>query len=174
VRQLTPLTNLVLACLCAVGLVGSLELPWYALPDPAKGPSAQAIADGQGPMEAFGKGVVRTFTSDGVTSSGTDVLGGQRTLLLIAAVAVMLLCIATLIPALRSGVRDLLRAVALASPILVLFVAIRAPAADGLEFRWGLVTTVAVTLFMASSAWHASSARSPRAVAAPPRTRRAT
>src|SRR5688572_28240503 len=79
-RQLTPLTNLMLACLCAVGLVGSLELPWYSLVDPASGPSAQAVEDGQGPMESFVGQVSRTFTSDGITSSGHEVLAGQRML----------------------------------------------------------------------------------------------
>jgi hypothetical protein len=165
-RQLTPLTNLVLACLCAVGLVASLALPWYALVDPASRPSEQAVADGQGPMESFASQVARTFSSDGLTSSGTDVLGGQRTLLLIVAAVVIVLCIAMLVPALRATLRDPLRAVALAAPVFVVFVAVQAPAADGLEFRWGLVATVAIALFMASSAWHGSSARSPRAVAA--------
>jgi hypothetical protein len=165
-RQLTPVTNLMLACLCAVGLVGALELPWFALVDPASGPSAQAIKDGQGPMESFAGQVVRTFSSEGVATSGSDVLGGERTLLMVVAALIVVLSIAMLIPALRAALRDLLRAVGLAAPLLVLFVAIQAPAADGLEFRWGLVCTVAIALFMASAAWHGSSARSPRAVAA--------
>ena len=169
-RQLTPLTNLVLACLCAVGLVGSLGLPWYGIVDPASGPSAQAVEDGQGPMESFVGQVSRTFSSDGITSTGTEVLGSHRVLLVILAGIVTLLCVAMLIPGLRAGLRDLLRAVAIASPVLVVVVAVNTPGGDGLEFRWGLVSTVAIALFMASCAWHGSSARSPRAVAAP-RTR---
>ena len=170
-RQLTPITNLMLACLCAMGLLGALELPWFALVDPASGPSAQAIKDGQGPMESFAGQVVRTFSSDGIASSGSDVLGDQRTLLMIVAAIVVVLSVAMLVPALRAALRDVLRAVGLAAPLLVLFIAIQAPGADGLEFRWGLVCTVAIALFMASAAWHGSSARSPRAVAAT-RTRR--
>jgi hypothetical protein len=166
-RQLTPLTNLMLACLCAVGLVGSLELPWYAPVDPGSGPSSQAIRDGQGPMESFVDQFGRTFRSDQTGVSGHDLLAGNRTVVMTLALMVIALCLGMAVPVFRSTVRDVLRAVGLVAPILVLLLAVRAPAAEGLEFRWGLVVSVAIALFMASAAWHGSSARTPRAVAAP-------
>ena len=161
-RQLSPLTNLLLAGLSALGLVGALDLPWFAVPDPAKGPSAQAVEDGQGPMTDFVLRLQRTFSSNGITINGTDVLDGKRTLILVLAGAVIVLCTAMLVPALRNGFRDLLRAVALLSPVLVIALAVTAPAADGLEFRWGLVVEVALAIFTASAAWHGSTARVPR------------
>jgi hypothetical protein len=144
-----------------------VALPWFALVDPSKGPTADEVADGQGPMAGFAGQVSRTFSSEGITASGTEVLDAKRTLILVLAAAVVVLCTAMLVPMLRNVFRDLLRAVALASPVLVLFVAIEAPKADGMEFRWGLVVSVAVALFMASAAWHGSSARAPKPAGVP-------
>jgi hypothetical protein len=157
-RQLNPITNLVLSCLAAVGLVASLELPWYAT-----SPAAENV----GPMEAMGARLLRTFTSDGATTTGTDALGTSRTILLVAAGAVIVLCTAMLLPALRGVLRDLTRAVAIATPMAVLATAVRA--AEGLELRWGLVVTVAVGLFMANATWHGAAARQRREAPAPGR-----
>ena len=157
-RQLSPLTNLVLACLAALGLVASLGLPWYATSPPA---------EDIGPMEAMGERLLRTFTSDGAPTTGADALGPNRTIILIAACAVIVLCTALLVPALRGALRDVTRAVAIATPIAVLATAVRA--ADGLELRWGLVVSVAVGLFMANATWHGAAVRQRRPAPAPGR-----
>jgi hypothetical protein len=160
-RQLSPHSNLMLACLAAVGLVSSLGLPWYATAE---------TADGLGPMEAIGARLLRTFTSEGVITTGTDTLGGSRTLLLVIAAAVIVLSAAMAVPALRAVFRDVLRAVGFGAPVLVLATAVRSSA--GLELRWGLVVSVAIALVMASAAWHGAAAR-PRREPAAPRTRAA-
>jgi hypothetical protein len=159
-RQLSPLTNLALACLSAVGLVASLALPWFApaQPDPAD----------IGSIEAVGLRIGRVFSSGDSVTSGTDAVGAHRSLLLIAAAAVIVLCVAMLLPALRSVLRDPTRVVALAAPGLTLFLA--GESARGAELRWGVVVSVAVALFVASCAWHGSAARARRPVPAP-RTR---
>jgi hypothetical protein len=160
-RQLTPLTNLVLACLAAVGLVASLGLPWYAPPDATQDPDVA-----YGHVEAIAAHIARTFSSDS-TVSGSDILAGRSSLVPIVAGLVIVLCLAMLVPALRGALRDLLRAISLLSPLGVALLALRAPASQGLDTRWGLYASIAIAVFMASSAWHGSSARSPRAVAAP-------
>src|SRR3954451_5593779 len=106
-RQLTPLTNLMLSCISALGLLLSLELPWYAHP-------AVDVPDGR--VEAVGAQIARTFTS-GDTISGSDVLGSRSTLLYIVAAVVIALSIAMLVPALREPFRDMLRGISLVSPL---------------------------------------------------------
>jgi hypothetical protein len=158
-RQLSPLTNLLLACLSALGLVAALGLPWYApaqaLTDPALG-----LSDEQGPMEQFADRFARTFTSGGDTLTGSDAVGTSRELLVIVAVAVMVLSAAMLVPALRAIGRDVLRAVALVAPLALIYLAFDTPGAStALEIRWGLVVGVLVSAFMASSAWHGAGIR---------------
>jgi hypothetical protein len=161
-RQLSPATNLLLACLSALGLVAALGLPWYA-------PAAvidPAVAAGQGSVEEFGARLARTFTSTGETWTGTEALGTGRTLLLLAAGAVVFLCLLMIVPFLRSAVRDVLRAAALVAPLTVVYLAFDTPGAShAQEIRWGLLVGVAASAFMATSAWHGSSIRVPRRAA---------
>jgi hypothetical protein len=157
-RQLSPLTNLLLACLSALGLVAALGLPWYAPGLAASDPSA-GLSDGQGPMEQFAERLARTFT-DGSAMTGADALGASRTLLSLVAFAVIVLSLAMLVPAVRPYARDVLRTIAIVAPISVVYLAFDTPgAAAHLEIRWGLLVGVAAAAFMATSAWHGSSIR---------------
>ncbi|HVL94282.1 MAG TPA: hypothetical protein VM266_00335 [Solirubrobacteraceae bacterium] len=158
-RQLSPLSNLLLACLSALGLVACLGLPWYGPAGPA---DDGKIASGPGPMEQLADHIARTFsTQPGAVAAG-DVLGSARPLILIAAGVVIALSLAMLVPALRAPLRDALRAAGLATPLLVAFLALER-AVDGMELRWGVPAMVAVAGFMASAAWHGSTARERRA-----------
>ena len=159
VRQLTPVTNLILACFAGLALMSSLGLPWYGAPVPTP--------DGLGPMEATGERLARVFTNDAATTTGSDALADQRVLVFGAVLAVIGLCSVMLIPVIRRALCDALRALALLLPIAVLVTAINA--ADGMELRWGLIVSVAIGLFMANASWHGASVRAPRKPAPPAR-----
>jgi hypothetical protein len=169
-RQLSPVTNLLLACLSALGLVAALGLPWYAPAQPEADPSA-GLSDGPGPMEQFANQLARTFTNGADTITGSDAVGTSRELLLIVAAAVIALSVAMLVPTLRSVLRDVLRAVALVAPIATIYLAFDTPGETAsLEIRWGLVVGVLVSAFMASAAWHGAGIRV-RRPGAPPAAR---
>ena len=158
-RQLTPVTNLLLACFAGLGLMASLRLPWYG--------AAEATPANTGPMEAMGSRLARVFTTDTATTTGADALADQRVLVLGAALGVIGLCSVMLIPVIRRALCDALRALAILLPIAVLAAAVHG--ANGLELRWGLIVSLATGLFMANAAWHGASVRAPRKAAPPAR-----
>ena len=167
-RQLSPPTNLLLACLAGLGLLATLSLPWYGPEHVDQQVDLTRVANGDadGPMQNFAHLVARVFSTSGTTYSGTETLGATRTLLLILVGAVIVLSLAVLIPALRAALRDVLRAVALAAPVIVGVLAVRHPGEGHLEARWGLFVGLAVSLIMACAAWHGSGVRVKRAVPA--------
>jgi hypothetical protein len=134
-RQLSPLTNVVLACVSAFALVVSVGLPWFAPPSAAAG----------------------------ATIAGTDALGSARSLVLILAAAVVVLSVAVTLPAVRTLARDALRAVAIATPLLVLALAMQRVGGGQHEVRWGLLVTLGLALLVATTAWHAGDLRDRRA-----------
>src|SRR3954454_13421560 len=114
-RQLSPFTNLLLAFLAALGLLGSLGLPWY-------GPTVKveqvdlgrvASGDGDGPMQHFADWVGRVFSATGTTYTGNDSLGSSKMLLFVLAAAICALSLAMLVPGLRSALRETYRAIGL-------------------------------------------------------------
>ena len=165
-RQLSPPTNLLLACLAAFGLLGSLGLPWYAPPHatPAVDLTEVANGKGDGPMQHFAQYVGRMFSSTGLTYDGSEALGSARTLLIVLAGLVIVLSVAVVVPALRDALRDVLRAVSLATPVIIGVLAARHPGGHHLEVRWGLLVGLACTLLMASAAWHGSAVRLKKAM----------
>jgi hypothetical protein len=158
-RQISPASNLFLACLSALGLVGALRLPWFA-------PPVEDKTDTDGPVEQTAFAVAHVFRHHDRQLTGTDALGGSHTVVLVLAAAVVVLAVLAGIPALRAYVRDLLRAVALATPVLVVVLAFRSPGTtQTLDLHWGLIVAVAVAAFAASTAWHGSGIRVKRAPA---------
>ena len=153
-RQISPATNLVLAVLAGLGLLGSLSQPWYA--PPVEDPNAY-----DGPVErtafAFGK----VFSHHDGAVSGADALGNTETLLLGMVGVIVVLCLLAGVPALRAYVRDVLRAVALALPLIVFYLAVDRP--DGMDVHWGVIVALAIAAFVASAAWHGSGIRVKRA-----------
>jgi hypothetical protein len=158
-RQLSPVSNLVLACAAAIGMIGTLGLEWFA-------PPVADFAETDGPMErtAFAFASVFQHHADGVT--GADALGSTAGLVYALAGAVFLLSALAAVPALRGHVRDILRAVALATPLLVGVLAIRHTGTQAtLHVHWGLLVALATAAFTASCAWHGSAIRQKRASA---------
>ena len=155
VRQINPFTNLLLTVLCAAGLALSIGLPWFAGKRPA--------GEDDGTLEALASDIARVFAQGGV--AGTDSLGSARPVLLVLAAVTAVLAVLHLVPALRRLVRTPLRLVPLAAPVVVLVQAVDAP--DGFELRWGLLVALAVSAYMASSAFHGAELREKRPKPAP-------
>jgi hypothetical protein len=153
-RQISPATNLVLACLASLGLLGSLGQPWYA-------PPVEDTNAYDGPVErtafAFGK----VFSHHDHAVSGADALGNTESLLMGLVGTIIVLCVLAAVPALRGYVRDVLRAVAIALPLIVLYLAVDRP--DGQDIHWGVLAACAIAAFVASASWHGSAIRVKRA-----------
>jgi hypothetical protein len=157
-RQISPATNLILAALAALGLLGTLGLPWYAPP--------LADANGyDGPVERTAFSVSTVFRHHDGAITGVDALGKTQNLLLVLVAAIVVLCALTLVPALRRHVRDVLRAFALALPLIVFVLLVDRPGTADIDVHWGVVAALGLALFTASAAWHGSAMRVRRAPA---------
>jgi hypothetical protein len=153
-RQISPATNLVLAVLAGLGLLGSLSQPWYA--PPVKDPN---IYDG--PVERTAFAVGKVFSQHDGARTGADALGNTQGLLVGLVAVIAVLCALAAVPPLRSYVRDVLRAVAIALPLIVFYLVVDRP--DGMDIHWGVLAAFAIALFVASAAWHGSAIRVKRA-----------
>jgi hypothetical protein len=152
-RQISPATNLVLACLAGLGLLGMLGTPWYAPKVPDK-----TITDG--PVERGAFAIAHVFTHHNRSVTGLDALGATQTLLLGLVAAIVVLAVLEGVPALRAHVRDFLRAVAIAVPVIVFYLIWDRP--GKLDIHWGVLAAFAVACFMANAAWHGSAIREKR------------
>src|SRR5690349_14146322 len=105
-RTLRPATNLVLGCLAALALLATLDFPWVcpAVSDPV-------VTDG--PVERAAFQVAHVFEHADGAASGTIALGTWRLVLVVIVSVLILLAGMAAVPALRNGVRDPLRMVAL-------------------------------------------------------------
>jgi hypothetical protein len=152
-RQLSPLTNLMLAVLASVGVVVTLGLPWYAtdsvLPnDPATGIESAAAA------------IARWFTSDGATISGTEALQKAESGLLLVCGMTALLSMLVLAGPIRNYLRGPLKLVALSAPVIVTIHLFHQPVGE--ELRWGTFVALAASLLLANAAYHGAEIRDPR------------
>jgi hypothetical protein len=164
VRQLNPSTNLMLAVIAGLGLLGSLSLSWFAAPVPDP-------ESADGPIESGAFQVSQVFaTSAKGTVDGTTALGDARMALVAIVVLVALLALAVLTPSIRRQAEDVLHLVALAVPVIVVAVAIAHPGTTApVHLHYGTLIAIALSLFMASSAWHGARMREKRKPAARPR-----
>ena len=151
-RQISPASNLVLACLAGLGLLGTLSAPWYAPPVVDRN-----VYDG--PVERAAFAVGHVFGAHDHAVAGADALGKTQTLLMILVGAVILLSCLAAVPAMRAHVRDVLRAVALALPLIVLYLLVDRPGKGALEIHWGVLAALAIAVFVATAAWHGSAIR---------------
>lgn len=153
-RQLTPVTNLVLAVLAGAGLLASLGLPWFAAPvvDPVST---------DGPIEQAAFQVAQVFaTSAQGTVSGADALGTAQAAVVGLVAVLALVVVAVMTPASRRPAEDLLRGIVMAAPVVVLLAALAHPGvATPVRLHWGLLVSVALTALMANAAWHGANMR---------------
>jgi hypothetical protein len=158
-RQLSPATNLALSCLSALGLLATLSLPWFAPPVPD-------TTDTDGPVERTAWAISRVFTHHDHAISGSDALGSGRTLVYLLAAAVLSMAALATVQRLRAYLRDALRAIALATPLLIFALALQRPGTSAtLNLHWGLLVALGVAVLAASCAWHGSEIRGKRAPA---------
>jgi hypothetical protein len=158
VRQLNPSTNLVLAVLAGLGLLGSLSLHWFAMPttDPV---------DTDGPVERGAYQVGQFFATHAKGQiTGTDGLGGGRSVLLVLVGIVVLTAVAVSAPALRRQAEDFLQLLALAAPVVVIGVVIAHSGTGNAPVRihFGFLIGLALTLLMSSAAWQGATMREKR------------
>jgi len=160
-RQLTPATNLVLACLAAVGLVFTLDLPWLA-------PTVTDPNGGDGPVEQAAFQFARVFEHVPEATSGSAALAaGARSVVTLLALTVIALALLAFHPALRGGLRDITRGVGISVPLIVLYlVFVRPGEVDG-SLHWGAPVAVAVSMFLSSTLWQGALIRARRPVPAP-------
>jgi hypothetical protein len=158
VRQLNASTNLVLTVFAGLGLLGSLSLNWFAAP-------ATDTTSTDGPVERGAFQVSQFFATHAKGQiSGTDALGGGRTVLvgLVALVALTALMVST--PSLRRQAEDLLQLLALGAPVVVIGVVIAHSGTGHAPVRvhYGFLIGLAVTLLMSSAAWQGARMREKR------------
>ena len=163
-RQLNPLSNLVLAVLAGLGLLGSLTLPWYAAPV-----EDSVATDGPVERAAFQIGKVFSTGARGMVD-GSDALGGGRLALLVLVVAVAVLGLAISLNLARQAAEDALRLVAFAIPVVLIVVAAtHTGATTEVRIHYGLLVGFAAAVLMATAAYHGASWR--KKYAAPVRPR---
>lgn len=150
-RQFSHLTNLLLTCAFAALSVVTLGMPWYA-------PAERASGSGEGAMEAIGTDIVQFFSSSGATVAGN---AHQPTALLAVAALTAFLAVLVLAGLRVSPVRDVLRLVPFAAPVLILIKAVDHPA-PGQELRWGILASLVVYGLMASAALQGSQLTTPK------------
>lgn len=165
-RQLSPLTNLLLACAAAAGLALSIGLPWYAASQAVNDADAGAIGDVQGPLETAAADAFDVFAGTEATVTGAELLTTGQSVLLVLGGLTAVFGLAFFAGIFRGLTRELLRIVPLAAPVAVAYHLVDHPA-PGLELRWGLLASLAIAGFMASSAWHASTRPAPKPRPAP-------
>ena len=157
-RQLDPVTNLVLSALAGLGLLASLSTPWFV-------PPAGSTTQTDGPVERGAWQVGHFFKHDvDGRVSGTDAIGDGR-IVLVVIVAVMIgLAFAIAIPAVRKQAEDLLRVAGFAAPVGVIYLAATHTGATGdVMVHYGILVSLAVALFAASCAFHGATVRQRRA-----------
>lgn len=154
VRQLSPSSNLALAVLAALGLLGTLSLPWFAAP-------AADLTATDGPVERGAFQVSHFFgTSARGMVSGSDALGGARSVLYALVLVVVVLAAAVAMAGVRKQAEDLLRVVALAAPVLVIGTAVAHPGTvAAVHVHYGALVALLVSALMASAAWQGCSMR---------------
>jgi hypothetical protein len=154
VRQLNSSTNLLLAVIAGLGLLGSLSLNWFAAPVPSPATDDGAIEDA-----AFQFGHVFATHAPGMVT-GSAALGVARGGLVLLVVVVAFAGLAVGTPSIRQRAEGLMRVVAIAAPIVVLVAAIAHPGVSTpVRIHYGTLVAFAVSLFMASAAWQGAAMR---------------
>jgi hypothetical protein len=151
-------TRLMLAIAGALGVVFTLQRPWYAKAPETSPNEINGIGDINGPLNDLLHGVQRWVTGDG-GSSGWDALGPWGVAIGgLAGVSVLgaLLC---LIPALQALGRDLLRYGSLATFLLTLWKLLDPPGTNSaFELRHGALLGAGFALMLMISAMGAAAA----------------
>ena len=161
VRQFQPSTNLVLAVLAGLGLLASTSLHWYAAPttDPNQF---------DGPIETAAYHLGQTFSTTAPGQlSGSAALGSGMSVLVLLVAVIALLALAVWTPSLREHAETGLQLVALATPVVVIVVAVlHSGTHASVRPHSGVVIAFAISLVTASAAWQGATMRQKRKVPA--------
>ncbi len=153
-RQVSPATNLLLACLSALGLLAVFDLPWFAPP--------VAGNDDVGAVEQAATQFAAMFQHADREMTGLDAFADAQTLLMGMPAAIVGLCLLMAVPGLRDLLREPLRAVALGTPVVVAYLVLAQPGEARGVLHWGALAGMALSVFLASAAWQGSTLKAPR------------
>jgi hypothetical protein len=144
-------SNVLFIIAAAVGLLASLDRPWYAR-TPAITPEEAKIGNVQGPVEQFFSRLAREFSTDTGTT-GWHAFHTTDTILTVLAVIAVLTALGTLVPAIQQPCREVLRLATFAILGIVVVKLANTPDSAGLvERRQGAWIALGVAGIMASSA----------------------
>ncbi|HEX8207310.1 MAG TPA: hypothetical protein VF587_14710 [Solirubrobacteraceae bacterium] len=155
-RQVSPATNLLLACLSAIGLVAAFDLPWFAPP--------LDVDPGLGAVERAATQFAGVFQHADASMTGRDAFADAGLLLTGMPAAIVVLSLLMAVPALRDVVREPLRAVAFGAPLVVAYLVVARPGTAQGEVHWGALAGLALSVFLTSAAWHGSALKARRPV----------
>lgn len=150
-RTLGFRTHVLLAVAAAVGVIASLDRPWYATPPEPVDSGAQPIGSLNGPVDGLTAGIGR-WVSEATGTTGWDALGTWGTVLaaLAAVTAVTALC--CIVPAFQGVAREALRYAALACVGVALWKLVDTPGPnEALELRFGAFLAAGAALLALSS-----------------------
>ena len=164
-RTLGFRTHVLFALAAAVGVIATLERPWYAPAPPPPPENLNSIGDLQGPVDSLTQAIAR-WIGDPTGTSGWDALGPWGQALAAAAAIAALGALGCLVPALQGAAREALRYGGLACLAIAAWRVADTPGPnDVLELRYGAFVGVVAALIVFTSG---------SAVAAAPQQRRRT
>jgi hypothetical protein len=115
-----------------------------------------------GAVERAATQFAAVFGSADGAMTGHDAFANAQTLLMGMPAAIVVLCLLMAVPALRDLVREPLRAVACGAPVVVAYLVLARPGDATGALHWGALAGMALTVFLASAAWHGSALKGPR------------
>ena len=151
-RGFSPIINILLTCVVAGALSPVLGMPWF-------GAAVDSNDGNQGSIELMGEAIGRWFTGTGSTTTGTETIGALGTATVAIAAGTALLALLMLIPALRTSLRGLVKALPIAAPVLVLVAIVAEASSAAVEPRYGAFVALALTIFLVSAAQQAGEMR---------------
>lgn len=160
-RQLSPVTNLVLAVLAGLGLLASLGLPWYAAP-------ATSSMTTDGPVERAAWQIGHFFQGDALgLVSGHEALGASQASVAVLVFAVALAAVGMAAAGTRRPAADLLRILAPLAPLMIAALGVSSAGRDAQGVvHFGFAVSVALSILLASAATHGARLRARRRPAA--------
>jgi hypothetical protein len=158
VRQLDPITNLVLAVLAGLGLLGTLSMPWFAAP-------AASTKTTDGPIEKTAWQVGHFFGTnvDGRVSGNAAIGSGGKGIVVLVVAAIAILALSVSVPQIRKPAEDMLRVAGWAAPAAVLYLAVtHSGTTVPVHLHFGALASFVVACFVTSCAWWGGSMRTRR------------
>jgi hypothetical protein len=150
-RTLGFRTHVLFALAAAVGVIATLERPWYAPAPPPPPEDLKSIGDLHGPVDSLTQAFSR-WIGDPTGTNGWDGLGPWGQVLAAAAAIAAIGALGCLVPALQGAAREALRYGGLATFAVAAWRVTDTPGPnDALELRYGAFVALAAALIVFTS-----------------------